>query len=172
VARALIPLTVPEVRRLLLALDDPPERFSLRLAWSRWRRHHQAVAKRAHAARRAGRLAAAPAVPRSAVQPLGVRDDAPSALPAELTERQWRHLAPLLPAQRQRRGRPLRDLRPMIEAMLWVERTGGSWRALPSRFGPWQDVYARYHRWRQSGLWLRIRQALDHDQATAEAACA
>ena len=38
----LIPLTVPEVRRLLLALAEPLEQFSFRLAWSRWRRRHQA----------------------------------------------------------------------------------------------------------------------------------
>src|SRR5207249_3086425 len=43
---ALIPLTVPEVRRLLLALDEPPDRFGFRLLWATWRRHHQADAQR------------------------------------------------------------------------------------------------------------------------------
>ncbi len=45
----LIPLTVPEVRRLLWSLllrgKPPPERA---LGWSRWRRRHQARAKRCH----------------------------------------------------------------------------------------------------------------------------
>lgn len=49
----LIPLTVPEVRRLLwglvLARTVPPERA---LGWSRWRRCHQALAKRCHYRRR------------------------------------------------------------------------------------------------------------------------
>lgn len=169
---ALIPLTVPEVRRLLLALDDPPDRFRVRLAWSRWRRHHQAVAKQGHAARRTRRQATAapPALVHPAVWPGRGGDEEPSPLPAELTDSQWRQLAPLLPAQRRRQGQPPRDLRQMINAMLWIERTGGSWRALPNRFGPWQDIYARYHRWRQDGLWLRIRQSLQ--PATSEAACA
>src|SRR5918911_3992608 len=45
----LIPLTVPEVRRLLVALawptSPPPERT---LGWSSWRRRHQARARRCH----------------------------------------------------------------------------------------------------------------------------
>ena len=51
-----IPLTVPEVRRLLwslaLARTEPPE---LALGWSRWRRCHQARAKRCHYRRRSRR---------------------------------------------------------------------------------------------------------------------
>lgn len=166
----MIALTVPEVRRLLLALDESPERFRLRLAWSRWRRHHQAGAKRSHAARRARRQLPPPAAIQSAPVPLLGWDDGGGAAVVALTPNQWHRIAPLLPVPRRRHGQPPRDLRPMIDAMLWVEQTGCSWRALPSHFGPWQDVYARYHRWRQDGLWLRIRQALD--QAPAEAACA
>jgi len=41
-AADLIPLTVPEARRLLLALGEPPECFGFRLAWSSFRRRHQA----------------------------------------------------------------------------------------------------------------------------------
>ena len=48
-AAALIPLTVPEVRRLLWRLvwraDMAPDYV---LAWSRWRRRHQAQARRSH----------------------------------------------------------------------------------------------------------------------------
>ena len=49
----LIPLTVPEVRRLLWGVvwrAFPP--VELMLAWSIWRRRHQAVAKRCHYRRR------------------------------------------------------------------------------------------------------------------------
>jgi len=52
-------LTVPEVRRLLwqmLRLPLPDDMFVW--AWSRWRRHHQAMAKRCHYKRRRALLAA------------------------------------------------------------------------------------------------------------------
>jgi hypothetical protein len=45
----LLPLTVPEVRRLLVALVwTTPVEPGLVLAWSYWRRRHQARARRAH----------------------------------------------------------------------------------------------------------------------------
>jgi hypothetical protein len=49
----LLPLTVPEVRRLLFALVwQPPPLAAQILHWSAWRRRHQAQAKRAHIRRR------------------------------------------------------------------------------------------------------------------------
>ncbi len=56
-AADLIPLTVPEVRRLLGRLvwrTLPPPEFVL--DWSRWRRRHQAQARRCHYQRRLARL--------------------------------------------------------------------------------------------------------------------
>ncbi len=50
--------------------------------------------------------------------------------------------------------------RPVVAGMLWVERTGATWREVPAQFGPWQTVYTRYRRWRRDGLWQRIIQAL------------
>jgi hypothetical protein len=49
----LLPLTVPEVRRLLFALVwQPPPSLDRVLQWSDWRRRHQARAKQAHIKRR------------------------------------------------------------------------------------------------------------------------
>jgi hypothetical protein len=48
----LVPLTVPEIRRLLAALGLAvalvPGEAERVLAWSSWRRRHQAVARRCH----------------------------------------------------------------------------------------------------------------------------
>jgi hypothetical protein len=51
----LLPLTVPEVRRLLwwLVWARPPDPDAV-LAWSRWRRRHQQRARRCHWRRRTG----------------------------------------------------------------------------------------------------------------------
>jgi hypothetical protein len=135
---------VPEIRRLLLALGEVPERFGFRLAWSRWRRHHQAVAQRCHSARRSRRppagIVLAPAAP------------APPPHSPALTEAAWQRVRPLLPPQRPARGRPYVDHRRLGAGMRWVQRTGCPWHALPARFGPWQSVYHRAQRWRTSGL--------------------
>jgi hypothetical protein len=139
---------VAELRRLLPALREPEEQRNHRLWWSRFRRRHQAIAKRGHMARRARQapLARPPGPP-----PLQI-----PSLP-ELTPERWALLAPLVPS---RQGRPIGDARLMVEGILWVMRTGGSWRALPERFGPWSTVADCYRRWRKEGVWDRIRQAL------------
>jgi len=44
----------------------------------------------------------------------------------------------------------------MIEAMLYVLRTGVPWRDLPEKFGKWSSVYSRWRRWIACGLWAKI----------------
>jgi Putative transposase of IS4/5 family (DUF4096) len=147
---------VPEVRRLLLTLTEPPERRSFRLAWSSFRRRHQAVARRCHAARRAHQRP----TPHG---PLTIQSLGP-AVP-ELTDARPVRIAALLPPQNPRTGRPAHDHRTMLAGMLWVARTGATWRELPAPFGPWETVHGRYHRWRKAGLWPQILEALNRDDA-------
>ena len=53
----LVSLTVPEVRRLLARMVWPPHSDPLQiLAWSIWRRRHQARARRAHYQRQQTKL--------------------------------------------------------------------------------------------------------------------
>ncbi len=137
-----------ELRRLLPALQEAGEQCAKRLWWSRFRRRHQADAQRHHRIRRARQA------PRA--RPPGPPLRVPS-LP-QLTPAHWVQISPLLP--RSRRGRPSKNYRLMVEGILWVMRTGGSWRALPGPFGPWQTVAGCYHRWRHAGVWERIRQVL------------
>jgi len=77
-----------------------------------------------------------------------------------LTDEHWEHLRPLLPPQKPQTGRPATDHRLMVEGMLWLARSGSSWRELPERFGPWSTVASRYQRWVKEGLWARILQVL------------
>ena len=72
-----------------------------------------------------------------------------------LTDREWLRLAPLLPP-RSRKGRPPKDHWLILDALLWLDRTGAPWRDLPERYGPWRTVATRFYRWTRSGLWERI----------------
>lgn len=44
----------------------------------------------------------------------------------------------------------------MIEAMIYILRTGCPWRDLPTHFGPWSSVYTRWSRWSGNGFWAAI----------------
>ncbi|REJ94335.1 MAG: IS5 family transposase [Planctomycetota bacterium] len=80
--------------------------------------------------------------------------------PTDLTDAQWRILAPFF-RKRSRRGRPVvYDRRSVVNAVLYLNRTGCQWRMLPAEFPPWKTVYQIFYRWRRNGLWKRIHDAL------------
>ena len=55
-----------------------------------------------------------------------------------------------------REGRPARyPRREMVEAILFLARTGCQWRYLPDRYPPWEAVWQQWRRWRASGVWAR-----------------
>src|SRR6266700_2169130 len=74
----------------------------------------------------------------------------------ELSDSEWERLKPILPPEMGRAGCPPKPHRGLINAMLWVLRTGGPWRDLPAYYGSWNPVYTRFYRWSKSGLWMRI----------------
>ncbi len=150
-------MSVPEVRRLLHATGESEEQQARRLHWSGFRRQHQATAKHFHVLRRARQ---APLTPALLPAPIPL-----PGLPA-LSDEHWEQLRPLLPAQKPQTGRPATDHRLIVEGMLWVARTGSSWRELPERFGPWSTVSSRYQRWVKEGLWTRILQVLLPSEAS------
>ncbi|NJM06770.1 IS5 family transposase [Candidatus Gracilibacteria bacterium] len=43
--------------------------------------------------------------------------------------------------------------RSIINGILWLKRTGASWRDIPERYGKWETIASRYYRWCQKGLW-------------------
>ncbi|GAA3835384.1 IS5 family transposase [Streptomyces coacervatus] len=71
-----------------------------------------------------------------------------------LTDEQWARLAPCLPRNAGKAGRPFADHRRIIEGIIYRYRTGIPWRDLPREaFGPWQTVWKRHRRWAADGTW-------------------
>jgi hypothetical protein len=157
---------VPEVRRLVLAMVGPQEQRSFKLGWSIFRRSHQAIARRCHRAshrtKRAGRRDAR-REPDS--EPIGTAPATPTAFhqkdAGSPTDAEWELVSELLPEQKPGQGRPRRDDRQVLCAILWVMDTGASWRELPEEeFGPNSTAHGRYRKWCKEGLWTRIVQVL------------
>ena len=44
----------------------------------------------------------------------------------------------------------------MLNAMLWVARSGAPWRDLPDHYGSWKTVYTRFRRWQIAGVWDQV----------------
>ena len=81
----------------------------------------------------------------------------------DLTDEQWAMLEPLIlkpPRRTDRRGRPWRDAREVMDGVLWVLRTGAPWRDLPGRYPPYQTCHRRFQRWVRDGTLKRILASL------------
>ena len=78
---------------------------------------------------------------------------------SDLTDRQWQVIRQLLP-KRCRRGRKPICRRWVVNAILYVARTGCQWRMLPADFPNWSTVYGIFWQWRNEGIWQRIHDRL------------
>lgn len=80
--------------------------------------------------------------------------------PSDVTDDEWLILEPLIPPVKFG-GRPANHMRrEIVNAILYVLRTGCQWRALPHDFPPWKTVYTYYRTWRLDGTWQKIHDTL------------
>jgi len=81
--------------------------------------------------------------------------------PSDLTDEQWALLEPLLPSEVEGLGRPREvDFRDVINAILYLNRSGCQWDMLPHDLPAKSTVYDYFAQWRNDGTWQRIMDAL------------
>ena len=82
----------------------------------------------------------------------------------ELTDEEWKRIADLLPPENTgKQGRPRKSNRVMLNGMIWIARSGAPWRDLPERYGSWETVYSRFHKWIDDGILDNIFRVLGLD---------
>ncbi len=83
----------------------------------------------------------------------------------QLSDETWERIQPLLPPERSgKRGRPAKDNRLVVNAILWILITGAPWRDLPEEYGSWNSIYSRFRRWSARGIWKAVFAALSADK--------
>jgi hypothetical protein len=141
---------VPEILRLSRLAEAGPARRAAGLRWSVWRRRHQAIARDGHIIRRA-RTHPPPTMQSAKIVPL------PGVPP--LDEDLLRRLRAVLPPAAPR-GRPRVDAGQVLGGIVWLMRSGRTWRDIPPEFGPWATLASRYRLWQQDGTWARVAHVL------------
>src|ERR1700745_4417160 len=90
---------------------------------------------------------------------------------SDLTDGEWALIEPHMPAQK-RLGRPREtELRAVLDAILYIARSGCQWRMLPKDFAPFTTVQGYFYDWRDTGLFetinfpllLQAREAVGRD---------
>jgi transposase len=67
----------------------------------------------------------------------------------EVSQKQFKRVAPLLPKQR---GHVKIENRTFLNALIYIGENGCKWRSLPEKFGPWHSIYMRFNRWAKNGV--------------------
>lgn len=80
--------------------------------------------------------------------------------PSDVSDQQWAILEPLIPPAKPGGHPRTTDIGEVINAILYLDRTGGQWRALPHDFPPWSRVWTYFRTWRNDGTWQRIHTTL------------
>ncbi|WP_262387334.1 IS5 family transposase [Streptomyces sp. TRM49041] len=86
------------------------------------------------------------------------------AYPSDLSDARWELVEPVLSAWRTERRRralnigrpPEHELREIMNAILYVDRTGVQWRYLPHDFPPWETVYGYFAKWQKDGVFVQL----------------
>jgi putative transposase len=76
----------------------------------------------------------------------------------DLNDEQWELVRPLVEATTGRKASVSR--REIVNAILYVARTGCQWRNLPHDFPHWSTVYSCYHRWAWRGTLDKLHSEL------------
>ena len=88
--------------------------------------------------------------------------------PSDLTDAEWAILEPLIPPAKPGGRKRSVDIREVINAILYLLRTGCAWRMLPHDFPNWHTVYTYLRNWRRDGTWQRINDVLRRQLRTQE----
>jgi putative transposase len=84
------------------------------------------------------------------------------AYQSDLSDAEWSYIEAHLPhAAPNPTGRPrIHDPREILDAVLYVLRSGCAWRLLPHDFPPWKSVYHYFRLWRIDGTWEKLNAAI------------
>lgn len=82
------------------------------------------------------------------------------AYPSDLTDDQWNEIKALIPPALPGGRHRSVDMREVLNGVLYLSRTGCSWRQLPHDFPPWGTVHYYYRRFRLDGTWQKIHDRL------------
>ena len=78
----------------------------------------------------------------------------------DISDAEWNCIASLFPAPAVH-GRPrLHSPHEILNAILYLLRSGCPWRLLPHDLPPWKTAYYYFRHWRRSGLWEQIHTVL------------
>src|SRR5205814_391023 len=79
-----------------------------------------------------------------------------TSYPTNVSNSQWQIISKFLDVERNRKY----ELREIVNAILYLVKTGCQWRMLPADFPKWPLVYYYFSAWQKNGTWEYIHESL------------
>jgi len=80
--------------------------------------------------------------------------------PSDVTDEEWALVAPLIPPPKPGGNKRTRDMREVVNGLMYVLSTGCQWRAIPKDLPPRSTVYDYFDLWDHDGTVQRLHHAL------------
>ncbi len=84
------------------------------------------------------------------------------AYPSDLSDAEWSVIQPLLPRHKGFGAPRTVDLREILNAIFYVQRTGCQWEMLPHDLPPYSTVYKYFQKWQRKWIWQTLHDELRH----------
>lgn len=80
--------------------------------------------------------------------------------PTDLTNEQWELVEPFVRACHCGPQEVVHPRREIVNAILYIKRTGAQWRYMPHDLPDWRSVYGYFTRWKKDGTWKKLNDEL------------
>lgn len=85
-----------------------------------------------------------------------------AAYPSDLSDAEWDVIQLFLPQPKGFGRPPSVDLREILNAIFYIQRTGCQWEMLPHDFPPYSTVYRYFRKWQCNGIWQQMHNQIRH----------
>ncbi len=90
----------------------------------------------------------------------------PKGYPSDLTDGQWNEIKEMVPSPKTGGRPPKHTRRVIVNAILYLKKTGCQWRQLPNDYPPDQTVFHSFALWSRLNIWKHI-----HDRIRERVRC-
>jgi putative transposase len=80
--------------------------------------------------------------------------------PSDMSDAEWQIISPMIPPSKSGGRKRTTDMRAVVNAIFYIERSGCQWRMLPKDFPPRSTVGEYFYQWRDDGTTQKIHDAL------------
>ena len=80
--------------------------------------------------------------------------------PSDLSNDEWEVIKPLIPPAKRGGRKRTTDIREVVNAIFYIERSGCQWRMIPNDFPPRSTIGEYFYQWRNEGTTKKIHDTL------------